>query len=146
MRILVVIAHTGRNVEVVLNRIGNNNSEGFGNFHVRIDTFNGPANFAENYQLADGSGLPNPLSVIIGHELGHAVLGYRDPVLNYREGLVQRQLNDGVLPVASRSNFTIPGNNVRYVENPLRRELGLPIRPSYASPYYVRRAFPEIFE
>lgn len=45
-----------------------------------------------------------PLSVTIGHEAGHAILGYED-----------NQAND----------------NIEKVENPLRRELNLPERKAY---------------
>jgi RHS repeat-associated protein len=44
------------------------------------------------------------LAVILGHELGHAVLGLEDEPI---------------------------GNNVNFIENPLRIELGLPIRLRY---------------
>ena len=50
-----------------------------------------------------------PLPVLIGHELGHAWLGYND-----------------------NTSATDPlGDNVRMTENPIRSDMGLPLRTSY---------------
>jgi hypothetical protein len=56
-----------------------------------------------------------PLFVVMGHELGHAVLGYRDPDPESVEDVLRNPR----------------GENVDKIENRLRAEAGLPLRIAY---------------
>jgi len=82
---------------------------------------------------------------VLGHELGHSVLGYRDPVSGAHVNVValsqfQKLSRASQLDQLKRIPLGM-GDNVRYVENPLRLEFGIPIRDSYLDratyqPYY----------
>ncbi|AHE55635.1 DUF6531 domain-containing protein [Sphingomonas sanxanigenens] len=78
----------------------------------------------------------NRNTIALAHELGHSVLGYRDPVraINVNPPALDvfktlsKSYQDRILKDLV-PNTT--GDNVRYVENPIRKELGISPRKSY---------------
>lgn len=144
-RLLIAIAHKGIDVTVNVNRT-NENSGGLNSGQISIDV-RSLASINANWKN-NGQTIPWRLSVIIGHELGHSVLGYKDNVTNISSAVLARKLSGGTFrnPNGTKAGLLAQGDNVRYVENPLRRELGLTARTSYNSPDTVRRFFPELFK
>jgi YD repeat-containing protein len=99
------------------NRYYENASPAFADFERKTVTIN-VAMTRNGFRLHTTAGYrQTPLFIILGHELGHAIYNYRD--------------------VAPRDMLRDPiGDNVRYVENPLRAEVGEPLRDYYSLPTY----------
>jgi hypothetical protein len=138
-RLLIAAAHRGEVTEIVLNRL-NQNEYNSGTGKVYLDTTSGPR-IATEY----GGKIAFPIEVILGHELGHKLLGYRD-VMSIGHALRMKSFNGGKLPLTAAREVVAKGDNVNFVENPLRRELGLSGRPSYNFPSRLRETFPELFK
>lgn len=141
-RLLIAQAHQGINQEFVLNR-GTLNQYNSSDKSIYINAFNAADRISTDYNGGGRINTPFTLAVIVGHELGHSIFGYHDTSVRLQTALSLRQTY-GKLPGSVARELTAPGDNVRYVENPLRRELGLPSRPSYVSPALIKRYFPEI--
>jgi hypothetical protein len=144
-RMLITIAHKGIDVQVDVNRNGNNESTlNSGRVYIDATSVN---QINREWALPNGRAVPFRLSVVIAHELGHSLLGYNDNVTSLRGAIALRTVNGGRIndPVSLRNGLLAQGDNVRNIENPLRSELGLPLRPSYNNPHHVRRWFPELF-
>jgi hypothetical protein len=140
-RLAVALAHTGEHKRIMVGDGDETYTQPYSDT-VIIKVRDAVSDFERYFRP-----LKTTLPVVITHELGHAVMGYGDP-----DGLAFQKIQEdrdsflrtGKLP-HPLSWYLRTGDNVKYVENPIRRELGLPERPSYLSVSQIREAFPELF-
>ncbi|MGY4397243.1 hypothetical protein ACVWZA_002437 [Sphingomonas sp. UYAg733] len=131
-RIILNMASQGVRQRIVLSPVGDTEavagkgSDVLFNFRQVYESEDFPQDTSRTYRNA----------IALAHELGHSILGYSDPVksINVKGPDMEVFTN---LPRATQKvilDTVVPntmGDNVRYIENAIRKELRIPARETY---------------